>query len=80
MGARNPDPVPMEEVEDLASVMPADRIKQIAQRCLGLDLDIIDNLQDESKGNKWKFCLDLLYRYINTNGNTREVSFYIDNS
>ena len=59
-------PVPMENpeyLEDLASVMPADRIKQIALSCLGLDLDVIDNLQDESEANKWNFCLDLLYRY-----------------
>ena len=66
-------PLSQEELGDLASTLPGSRIKQIARNILNMDVDVIDFLQDEAKGNNWKFIYKLLDRYGQDKENPRQV-------
>ena len=69
-----------EELGDLASTLPGSRIKQIARNNLNMDVDVIDFLQDEAKGNNWRFIYKLLDRYRQDKENPRQVIIIIQNN
>ena len=62
-----------EELGDLASVIPGSRAKQIARNNLNMDVDEIDYLYDEARGNNWRFIYKLLDRYGQDKENPRQV-------
>ena len=62
-----------EELGDLASIIPGSRIKQIARTNLNMDVDVIDLLGTESRGNNWRFIYKLLDRYSQDKENPRQV-------
>ena len=66
-----------EELGDLASIIPGSNVKQIARNNLNMDVDEIDYLYDDARGNNWRFIYELLNCYGQDKENPRQVIIVI---